>query len=67
MVGEAGLEPATPGNLLSKQMVHVLEHTRPAKRRALHLSAWLGAGEGIRTLDPLLGKQGLYRSRCTST
>ena len=27
----------------------------------------VGAGEGIRTHGPLLGKQGLYRSRCTST
>ena len=27
----------------------------------------VGAGEGIRTHDPLPGKQGLYRSRCTST
>ena len=27
----------------------------------------MAKGEWIRTLDPLLGKQGLYRSRCTST
>ena len=39
----------------------------PVTRRFFAMGWVIGAGEGIRTLDPLLGKQGLYRSRCTST
>ena len=50
-----------------------LQRTRLARHRGSRAVApdghggEVGAGEGIRTLDPLPGKQGLYRSRCTST
>jgi len=44
-------------------MVHVPGTMQARVWRALHLSAGLGAGEGIRTLGPLLGKQGLKKER----